>query len=154
MTLECDVLRKGSARFQTRAARALWFLQKEARGASPLQRLASLTDEAPRQKDVRPVRSDGGFDCPIGNATRTVWEEEYGGCGRDAYQLGPGVQTTSAVEVRGSSLRLFGRQTTLCGEGHAYLRGSRVPRMTFAACGPFAPWTISNSTASPSFRVL
>src|SRR5258708_39682975 len=41
MTSECDVLRKGSARFQTRAARILLFLQKEARGASPLQRLAS-----------------------------------------------------------------------------------------------------------------
>jgi hypothetical protein len=25
---------------------------------------------------------------------------------------------------------------------------------TLAACGPFEPWTISNSTASPSFRVL
>src|SRR5260221_12152556 len=35
------------------------------------------------------------------------------------------------------------------------LRGSGVRRITFAACGrPLGPWTISNATGSPSFRVL
>ena len=60
----------------------------------------------------------------------------------------------SAIEVRhgqGEAVQVSGIARDASA---ARMSAADQRRLTFAAAGPFGPWTMSNSTASPSFRLL